>query len=378
MRSITVLGSTGSIGEQTLDVARWRGYRVVALAAHGNAAKLLTQAHEFQPELVVCVDPSAAKTLEGQLPGSVKLLTGATGLEAAAVHPADTVVAAIPGAASLAPTAAALREGRHVALASKEAMVMAGPLMRELAERSGARITPVDSEHSALYQCLVGEEMSDVDKLVITASGGPFRTGPADLTGVTPAQALKHPNWAMGRKVTIDSATLFNKGLEVLEAHFLFDVPLDRIDVVVHPQSLVHGLVRFNDGSIKAQIGPHDMRLPIQYAIEAPARPPVPLPPLPLEGALEFFAPDHQRFPSLGLAYEAGRAGGLAPTYLNAADEVAVEAFLAGAIRFTDIPRVLADVLSKAPAAPLSWDALTVADAEARSLALSVVAALRN
>ncbi len=378
MRSITVLGSTGSIGEQTLDVARWRGYRVAALAARGGVDKLLVQAREFLPELVVCADAGAAATLRSELPGSVRLAAGPEGLEEAASLAADTVVAAIPGAASLGPTAAALRAGRHVALASKEAMVMAGPLMRELAAGAGARITPVDSEHSALYQCLVGEDLASVERLVITASGGPFRTGPADLSGVTPAQALRHPTWSMGRKVTIDSATLFNKGLEVLEAHFLFDVPLERIEVVVHPQSLVHGLVRFLDGSIKAHIGPHDMRLPIQYAIEAPARPPVPLEPLPLTGVLEFFAPDRERFPSLGLAYAAGAAGGLAPSYLNAADEVAVEAFLAGSLPFTGIPAVLADVLAQAPAAPLTWDALGPADAEARRLAQEAVRVARS
>ncbi len=376
MRTVSVLGSTGSIGRQTLEVARWRGYRVKGLAAHGNAALLLEQVREFDPEVVVLVDEAAAADLRAGLPPGVRLLSGTDALVEAAVIDVDTVVAAIPGSASLSPTAAALAAGRHVALASKEAMVMAGPLMNQLARAAGARITPVDSEHSALYQCLQGEDPEAVQQLVLTASGGPFRLAPEDLSRVTPEQALQHPNWQMGRKVTIDSATLFNKGLEVLEAHFLFDVPLAKVAVSIHPQSLVHGLVRFADGSLKAQIGPHDMRLPIQYAIEAPERPAVPLPPLPLTGSLEFFEPDHDRFPSLRLAYAAGAAGGLAPVYLNAADEVAVEAFLAGRLRFTEIPAVIAEVLEHTPAEPLAWEALGPADARARSLALEAAGRL--
>ena len=206
-------------------------------------------------------------------------------------------------------------------------MVVAGPLVWEVARECGASITPVDSEHSALFQCLVGERKEDVDTLILTASGGPFRTEPADLTDVTPEQALKHPNWSMGAKVTIDSATLFNKGLEVLEAHFFFEIALEKIEVVIHPQSLVHSFVRFKDGNLKAQVGPHDMRLPIQYGIEYPKRPEIPLQPLPLRGTWEFYEPDLARFPSLGLAYEAGKRGGTAPAILNAADELAVEAF---------------------------------------------------
>jgi len=368
MKRIVILGSTGSIGRQTLDVARWRGYAPVALVAGRNAEALVAQAAEFRPELVVC-HPDAAAAVRPHLPAGTRLATGEEGaLEAAALQ-ADTVVAAIPGMAGLEPTAAALRAGRHVALANKEAMVVAGPLMWELAGACGASITPVDSEHSALFQAMAGEPREGVHALVLTASGGPFREGPADLSTVTPQQALRHPTWAMGPKVTIDSATLFNKGLEVLEAHFLFDLPLDRIEVVVHPQSLVHGLVRFADGSIKAQVGPHDMRLPIQYALSAPERPPTPLEPLPLEGVWEFLPPDRRRFPSLDLAYRAGDLGGLAPAYLNAADEVAVARFLAGRLGFGDIPRLLEAVLERAPSAALSWDALAGADADARARA---------
>jgi len=367
-KRIVILGSTGSIGRQTLDVARWRGYAPVALVAGGNADALVAQAAEFRPELVVC-RPEAAGAVRPHLPAGTRLATGEEGALEAATLEADAIVAAIPGMAGLAPTAAALRAGRLVALANKEAMVVAGPLMWELAGASGAEITPVDSEHSALYQALKGEPREGVRSLVLTASGGPFREGPADLSKVTPEQALEHPTWAMGPKVTIDSATLFNKGLEVLEAHFLFDLPLADIEVVVHPQSLVHGLVRFRDGSIKAQVGPHDMRLPIQYALSAPERPPTPLVPLALEGVWEFLPPDHDRFPSLGLAYRAGELAGLAPTYLNAADEVAVARFLNGSLGFTDIPRLLEHVLARAPRAALEWSALPDADAEARAIA---------
>jgi 1-deoxy-D-xylulose-5-phosphate reductoisomerase len=261
----------------------------------------------------VACDAEVAGEVEGQLPPGTRLVAGPAGVEEVAALEADTVVAAIPGFRGLAPVRAALRAGRHVALANKEAMVCAGPLMWAEAEAHGARLTPVDSEHAALYQALLGEPPEGVERLVLTASGGPFRRAPADLSTVTPAQALDHPTWRMGPKVTIDSATLFNKGLEVLEAAFLFRLPLARIEVVVHPQSLVHGLVRFRDGSIKAQVGPHDMRLPIQYAITAPARPPVPLEPLPLAGEWTFEAPDTERFPALALAYAAGEAGGDAP-----------------------------------------------------------------
>lgn len=371
MKRLSVLGSTGSIGTQCLDVARWHGFEVVALGAGRNAELLVAQAREFKPRVVACV-PEVAAAVRAGLPAGTRLVTGQAGLEEAAAADADVTVAALPGLAGLAPTAAALRAGRHVALANKEAMVVAGPLVWALARSTGARITPVDSEHSALFQSLVGEDMRRVASLVLTASGGPFREGPADLSTVTPAQALAHPNWTMGKKVTIDSATLFNKGLEVLEAHFLFEVPLAAVEVVVHPQSLVHGLVRYVDGSIKAQVGPHDMRLPIQYALSAPDRLPTPLTALPLEGTWTFAEPDHARFPSLRLAYRAGELGGLAPIYLNAADEVAVSAFLEGRIGFDAIPRVLEAVLAAAPAGELAWDAIPAADADARSLARSV------
>lgn len=369
--TIAVLGSTGSIGTQTLEVARHLGLHVVGLAAGANADLLVAQSAEFRPRLVSC-SPEVAAAVRPHLPAGTRLVTGPQGADEVAVLEVDTVVAAITGMAGLSSTAAALRAGRHVALANKESMVVAGPLMRELAARTGGRISPVDSEHSALFQCLLGEPRDAVAALVLTASGGPFRTGPRELGHVTPEQALAHPNWSMGPKVTVDSATLFNKGLEVLEAHFLFDFPLHDIEVVVHPQSLVHGMVRFKDGSIKAQVGPHDMRLPIMYALDA-SRPDSGLGPLPLRGEWIFEEPDHARFPSLGLAYLAGEMGGLAPAYLNAADEVAVEAFLAGRLPFTGIPEVLRNVLEAARPGELTWDAVTAADERARALAAEAV-----
>lgn len=376
MKRIAVLGSTGSIGTQTLEVARWRGYRVVGLAAHANIELLRQQVDGFGPEIVSC-SAEAAASLRSHLPAGTRLVTGPEGAAEVARADADVIVAAIPGMAGLAPTRAALEAGTHVALANKEAMVVAGPLVRELAAKHGARITPVDSEHAALHQCLAGEPREAVHTLVLTASGGPFREAPEDLASVTPEQALQHPTWSMGRKVTIDSATLFNKGLEVLEAHFLFAWPLDRIEVVVHPQSLVHGLIRMVDGNIKAQIGPHDMRLPIQYAIETPERPSTPVEPLPLLGEWQFYAPDHARFPSLELAYRAGRSGGTAPAALNAADEVAVDAFLNGWLRFTEIPEVLEQILEehsveRGEADELTWDSIADADAWARARASEI------
>ncbi len=372
-RRLVVLGSTGSIGSQTLDVAEWQACEVVGLAAGRRSDVLVAQAWRWRPRLVAC-DAEVAGEVEGQLPPGTRLVAGPAGTEEVAALEADTVVAAIPGFRGLAPVRAALREGRHVALANKEAMVCAGPLMWAEAEAHGARLTPVDSEHAALYQALLGEPPAGVERLVLTASGGPFRRAPADLSTVTPAQALDHPTWRMGPKVTIDSATLFNKGLEVLEAAFLYRLPLERIEVVVHPQSLVHGLVRFRDGSIKAQVGPHDMRLPIQYAITAPERPPVPLEPLPLVGTWTFEAPDTERFPALALAYAAGDAGGDAPVRLNAADEIAVDAFLAGRLGFDGIPRVLAAVVATASATAPDWSTLDEIDREARAVAQEAVA----
>lgn len=357
---VVILGSTGSIGTQALEVCRWRGYQVVGLAAGRNLELLSQQIDEFQPQMVQA-DPAILPQLRQRFP---YLALGSQ--EDVAGLPTDTVVAAIPGLAGLPGVRVAVEQGRRLALANKESMVAAGSLLWEIAERTGATIIPVDSEHSALFQSLVGEPMADLAELILTASGGPFRVEPADLSGVTPQQALNHPRWKMGPKVTIDSSTLFNKGLEVLEAVELFRVPIDKVKVVIHPQSYVHSLVRFQDGNLKAQLGPTDMRLPIQYALTYPHRPPTPLRDLPIPGTLEFFQPDLERFPALAAAYEAGRMGGLAPVVINAADEVAVAAFLQERIGYLEIAKVLEATLSETPSDTLSWEAIESVDAWAR------------
>ena len=386
---LTVLGSTGSIGTQALDVARERGWVVGTLAAGRNLERLAAQVREFRPE-VVSVDAAAyaqaREVLGAELRGA-RLIADA---DEAAAQPADVVVNAMSGLIGLSPTRRALEAGRAVALATKEAMVTAAHLMWEAAAVGGGRVVPVDSEHTGVYQCLTGEDMADVAEVILTASGGPFRDGPADLGGVTPVQALKHPSWSMGPKVTIDSATLMNKGLEVMECASLYGLPLSQVGVVVHPQSLVHAAVRFRDGSLKAQFGPTDMRLPIAYAIDA-APSGMQRPGdvrgarrggevaghlgWPLRGEWQFRDPDPVRFPCLALAYRAGEAGGLAPVALNAADEVAVEAFLAGQIGFLDIPRLLERVLDETPAGALTWDSLAEADAWARTRSRELVGA---
>lgn len=373
MRTVTVLGSTGSIGTQTLDVAERRGWRVERLAAGRNVARLVAQARRHDVREVVC-HPDAYADVRAALGDAVDVRAGDEALEALAAAPADTVVAAIPGMAGVPPVLAAVRAGRHVALATKEAMVVAGPLVHAAARASGGRVTPVDSEHAGVAQLLLGERREAIDTIVLTASGGPFRDGPADLSTVTPDAALAHPTWAMGPRVTIDSATLFNKGLEVLEAHALFGFDLDAIEVVVHRQSWVHALVRFRDGSLKAQVGPHDMRLPILWGVEEDARPTLDLAPFPLEGTWSFEPPDRSRFPALDLAYEAGRRGGVAPAVLNAADEVAVASFLDGALAFDAIPRLLAYALDAVPPAEATWEALRAADADARRVARDAIA----
>lgn len=360
MKRVVILGSTGSIGRQALEVCRWRGYRVVGLAAGKNLEVLGQQIAEWRP-LRVAADEGLHGELKARFPG-VELSTP----EEVAALEAEVAVAAIPGLAGLPPTRAAVATGKRVALANKEAMVAAGPLLWEEARASGAEILPVDSEHSALFQALQGERREDVAELILTASGGPFLRGPSDLSQVTPEMALNHPRWRMGPKVTVDSATLFNKGLEALEAKELFRFPLERIRVLIHPQAYVHGLVRFVDGSLKAQLGPADMRLFLQYALAYPERAETPLKDLPVPGVLEFLEPDLERFPALAVAYAAGRRGGVAQVAVSAADEVAVEAFLAGRIPFTRIPEVLAKVLENTPDLPLTWENLFAVDAWAR------------
>lgn len=379
MKRIAILGSTGSIGRQAIEVISWQGWEAVALAAGTNTTLLLEQAWALRPALV-SVAESVADDVRGHLPPETELVTGEAGaVRVAEAADADVVLSAIPGLAGLAPTRAALALGRTVALANKESLVVAGPLMMELARQSGGKIIPVDSEHSALWQCMVGEDPASVDTLILTASGGPFLDGPDDLSTVTPAQALQHPNWSMGQKVSIDSATLFNKGLEVLEAHFLYDVPLDRIEVVVHRQSYVHSLVRFTDGVIKAQVGTPDMRLPILYALSGGQRPVAPVPRFEVTGSWDFIAPDVQRFPALQTAYEAGRLGGVAPAWLNAADEIAVAKFLAGEIPFLAISAIVERATRAAPTGVvLSWEAIAEADRAARAFAREAAHNLRG
>ena len=365
---IVVLGSTGSIGTQTLDVARWRGFRVVGLAAGKNARVLGEQIRKFSPEIVYAQEEARAE-LEDAFPG----LRWAERPEEVAAYPAEAAVAAIPGLAGLGPTREAVKSGKRVALANKEAMVAAGPLIWALAEESGAELMPVDSEHSALFQAMREEPREAIAELILTASGGPFLKEPEDLSKVTPEMALRHPRWRMGKKVTVDSATLFNKGLEVLEAKEFFRIPLEKIRVLVHPEAYIHGLVRFRDGNLKAQLGPTDMRLFIQYALTYPERPETPLLGAPIPEALHLFPPDTDRFPALEVAFEAGRKGPLAQVAANAADEVAVEAFLSGKIPFTEIPELLARVVAEAPGGPLDWERLFEVDAWARARARELV-----
>ncbi len=370
MKRVVILGSTGSVGRQALEVCRLRGYRVVGLVAGRNLEALSEQIRAFEPLLV-----SAHEALHPELKARFPKLPLASPEEVAAME-AEVAVAAIPGLAGLEPTRAAVRTGKRVALANKEAMVAAGPLLLGEAEAHGAEILPVDSEHSALFQALLGERKEEVAELILTASGGPFLQGPEDLSQVTPEMALSHPRWRMGPKVTVDSATLFNKGLEVLEAKEYFRFPLERIRVLIHPEAYVHGLVRFVDGNLKATLGPTDMRLFIQYALTYPERAETPLKDLPLPNTLTFLPPDPGRFPALEMAYEAGRRGGIAQVALSAADEVAVEAFLGGRIPFTAIPKILAQVLEKTPKEPLTWEGLFAADRWAREEALAAVRAL--
>jgi 1-deoxy-D-xylulose-5-phosphate reductoisomerase len=357
-RRIAILGSTGSIGEQTLDVVgRFpERYRVVALAAGRKLAKLAEQVRRFRPELVVVAEADAARELASRLgPGGPRIASGAEGLLEVATHPADLVVSALVGALGLEPTLAAIRAGRDVALANKEVLVMAGALVLREVRAHGVSLLPVDSEHSAIFQALAGQRGEDVARLVLTASGGPFRTwSEQEIAAASVEQALRHPNWDMGPKITIDSATLMNKGLEVVEARWLFDVPPERVDVLVHPQSIVHSRVEFVDGSVLAQLGLPDMRVPIAVALAHPERLPLDLDRLDLAaiGELRFEVPDRKRFPCLDLAYAALATSEAAPAVLNAANEVSVAAFLAGRIRFPAIAAANAAVLEAHAAQP--------------------------
>jgi 1-deoxy-D-xylulose-5-phosphate reductoisomerase len=342
MKRLAILGSTGSIGEQTLDVvsAHPDRFQIVALAAGRRVERLVEQARQFKPRVVSVADPSEVQAIQAALGAAFEVVAGDPGLIATATEPADLVVAGLVGAVGLQPVLAAIRAGHSIGLANKEVMVMAGPIIRREAEANGVEIIPIDSEHSAIFQCLAGSHAGEIERLILTCSGGPFRTwAPARIDDATVEQALAHPNWSMGDKISIDSATLMNKGLEVIEARWLFDVPADRVDVVVHPQSIVHSLVEYCDRSVLAQLGLPDMRVPIAVALAHPNRIELDLPRLDLAelARLDFERPDRERFPCLDLAYRAVSGSEAAPAVLNAANEIAVAAFLERRIRFPGI-----------------------------------------
>ena len=382
-RRVTILGSTGSIGSSTVDlIMRNRAaYVVEALTASTNVEKLAEQARTLGAKRAVIADESRYRDLKTALSGSsVEAAAGADAVVEAADAPADWVMSAIVGAAGLQPTLAAIRRGAVVAFASKECLVCAGDLLMKEVERHGATLLPVDSEHNAIFQVFDFAQPDRIEKIVLTASGGPFRQlERAEMARMTPAQAVAHPNWSMGAKISVDSATMMNKGLEVIEAHHLFRLPSEKIDVLVHPQSVIHSMVVYVDGSVLAQLGSPDMRTPIAYCLGWPRRIPAPSPKLDLAklGKLTFEAPDETRFPALRLAREALRLGGAAPTILNAANEVAVSGFLAGEIGFLDIVRSVEDTLRALPhTAPATLDDVRRLDSEARRVASGVVKGL--
>lgn len=379
-RQIALLGSTGSIGTQALDVVRDNTdrFEIYALVARQNVDLLAQQAREFRPEVVVIADEQYYAPLKEALADlPMKVWAGADAIaDVVQMAPIDVVLTAMVGYAGLRPTLAALEAGKAVALANKETLVVAGELVTATARRTGAPILPVDSEHSAIFQCLVGQDASAVEKVILTASGGPFRTTPREaLADVTPAEALRHPNWSMGAKVTIDSASMMNKGFEMIEARWLFGLPPDRIEVVVHPQSIVHSMVQFADGAVMAQLGTPDMHLPIAYALAYPHRLRSAAPRLDFAqlSTLTFEAPDRERFRNLDYAYEAARRGGNMPCILNAADEVAVAAFLSGKIGFLAMSDLIAETMARTTfIATPTYDDYVQTDAEARRIATGI------
>jgi 1-deoxy-D-xylulose-5-phosphate reductoisomerase len=373
MRSISILGATGSVGASTLDLIRREKdqWRVVALTAHSNAAELAKLAREFSAEIAVVSDEACLSALREALSGTpIETAGGTSALTEAAARTADITIAAIVGCAGLAPTMAAIENGGTIGLANKESLVSAGEVLTKAVARHGATLLPVDSEHNAIFQCLAGNDLAHVRWITLTASGGPFRDWSHEqLAHATPAQAVKHPNWDMGAKISVDSATMMNKGLELIEAWHLFPVGLDKIRIIVHPQSIVHSMVEYRDGSTLAQLGPSDMRVPIASTLAWPQRMETPCEPLDLAaiGTLTFRAPDEDRFPATKLARQAAEAGGATPAVLNAANEIAVAAFLAGHTGFTRIAAHVETVLSRyTPPAPASLDDVHMVDAEAR------------
>ena len=383
MKNISLLGSTGSIGKQTLEVAAANPdkMKIRVLAAHTSDTILEEQIRAVEPDFAVLTDKEAAARLKARYTGKTEILAGEEGLLAAATYSeVDTVLASMVGYAGLRPTMAAINCGKNIALANKETLVAAGSLVMEAVAKNNVSLTPVDSEHSAIFQALQGGKEDEVKRLLITASGGPFRGKKrSELESVTLAQCLNHPNWSMGKKITVDSSTLANKGLEVIEAHWLFNMPYEKIDVVVHPQSIIHSLVEFCDGSVIAQLGEPDMRLPIQYALSYPCRYHKAFDQLDLikAGTLTFEAPDMEAFPSLRIAIDCGKAGGTLPCVFNAANEEAVYAFLDNKIKYLDIPYITEKVASlhKNIVVPCIED-IERADAEARAAAQSIIANL--
>jgi 1-deoxy-D-xylulose-5-phosphate reductoisomerase len=352
MKRLAILGSTGSIGVNALDVVRQfpERFEVIGLSAGHNIQLLKQQIQQFQPKVVSVLNKELSNALQRELsPTPLEILHGVEGLIQVAIHPeVDQVISGLVGAVGLIPTLSAIKTQKAIALANKESLVMAGEIIMEEAKKNRVQILPVDSEHSAIFQSLLGHQKEDVHRLILTASGGPFLNLPMDkLHEVTVKDALSHPRWEMGKKITIDSASLMNKGLEVIEAHWLFNIPVEKIDVQIHPQSIVHSMVEYIDGSIVAQMGITDMRIPISYALSYPQRLHLNLPHLDLsqKGGLTFFPPDPERFPCLKLAYQSIKIGETMPTILNAANELAVNAFLEGSIKFTDVPLLIQRVM---------------------------------
>ena len=375
-KSVTILGATGSVGQSTLDLIGRDPdhYAVVALTAHNDVASLAAAAKLHNARLAVIGNEALFNDLKDALAGTgIEVAAGSAAIVDAALRPADWTMSAIVGCAGLVPTMAALERGQALAFANKESLVSAGPLMIQAARTSGARLLPVDSEHNAIFQCLDQSAPKGVAKIILTASGGPFRCSTlAEIEAATPEQALKHPNWTMGAKITIDSASMMNKGLELIEAHYLFDMPSDRLDVIFHPQSVIHSMVEYVDGSVLAQLGAPDMRIPIAHCLAWPNRMETPMPRLNLAeiGRLDFELPDLVRFPALRIAREALEAGGARPAILNAANEVAVAGFLAKRIRFGAIAKIAEQALDRYnPCAPGSIEDVIAIDAEARHVA---------
>lgn len=374
MKKIGIFGSTGSIGRSCLEVVRNNPDRisVSVLTANKDSSTLIAQAEEFRPDLVVILDPGQEEVVKKRLnPIGIKVLSGEAGLTESAAEPYDFMIGAITGFAGLKPTLQAIRSGKNIGLANKETLVAAGEIVVSLAEKHGVRLIPIDSEHSAIFQCLMGEDSRAIEQLTLTASGGPFLNLPQEaFDTISRDDALNHPTWNMGAKITIDSATLMNKGLEVIEAHWMFGIDFSKIQVVVHPQSIVHSMVTFSDGSVKAQLGLPDMKVPIQFALSYPDRWPSQYGRVDFSeiGTLNFTAPDTKKFRCLEIAYESGRLGGTAPAVLNAANEEAVHLFLEERIRFTDIPSLLERVLERhSVVAARQLEDIIEADAWARS-----------